>query len=71
MHRWFKPVMVILAGMLLLLLGDAPRHANQQWRNALADPMTLRLFGAVVIGIGVYWGIVLHASATTPKRRKR
>jgi hypothetical protein len=69
MHRWFKPVMVILAGMLLLLLGDAPRNPSQHWRNALADPMTLRLFGAVVIGVGVYWGILLHSVA--PKRKKR
>ena len=67
--RWFKPIMVILAGMVLLLLGDAPRNPAQHWRNSLADPMTLRLIGAVVIGIGVYWGILLH---TLPeKRRKR
>jgi len=62
--------MVILAGMFLLLLGDAPRNPAQHWRNALADPMTLRLIGAAVIGMGVYWGIVLHSPAA-PKRKKR
>ena len=66
--RWFKPIMVILAGMVLLLLGDAPRNPAQHWRNSLADPMTLRLMGAVVIGIGVYWGILLH---TLPEKRKK
>ena len=71
MHRWFKPVMVILFGMVLLLLGDAPRNANQHWRNALADPMTLRLFGAVVIGMGVYWGILLHSGTGASGKRKR
>jgi hypothetical protein len=61
--------MIILAGMLLLLLADAPRNPSQHWRNALADPMTLRLFGAIVIGMGVYWGILLHT--VSGKRKKR
>jgi hypothetical protein len=62
--------MVVLGGMILLLLAGAPREAGRaSWITALGDPMTLRLMGAVVIGVGVYWGLVIQHH--TRKRRRR
>jgi hypothetical protein len=68
MPQWFKPSMVVLAGMVLLLLAGAPRGVgHSSWITSLADPTTLRLFGAVMMGIGVYWGLIVYHS----RRRKR
>lgn len=56
---WFLPTMVVIAGMTLLLLGDIKTH--------LADPITFRLVGAAVMGMGVYWGLTNFQS----RRKKR
>src|SRR5439155_21034544 len=69
MPLWFKPSMVVLAGMILLLLAGAPRgdSTHPTWITSLADPMTLRLLGAVLMGVGVYWGLVVYHQ----RRKKR
>jgi len=57
--------------MILLLLGGAPRDlSHPDWREKIADPVTLRLLGAVLMGVGVYWWFVLHVHQEK-RRRKR
>jgi hypothetical protein len=68
---WFKPFLVVLAGMVLLVLGGAPLDPNQHnWRTKLADPMTLRIFGAVLVGMGVCYGFVSYQGKPARKRKR-
>ena len=72
MPFWFKPFLVVLAGMILLLIGGAPRDAaHPNWLNKLAQPIELLIFGAVLMGIGVYWWGVLYYTQQKRKRNKR
>ena len=72
MPFWFKPFLVVLAGMILLLIGGAPRDvAHPNWLNKLAQPMELLIFGVVLMGIGVYWWGVLYYTQQKRKRNKR
>jgi len=72
MPLWFKPFLVVLAGMILLVFGGAPRDAaHPGWLNKLAQPMELLIFGAVLMGIGVYWWCVLYFHQQKRSKRKR
>src|SRR6266516_4982867 len=61
MPLWFKPFLVVLAGMIVLVLAGAPRDpAHPGLLDKLAHPMELRIVGAVLMGIGVYWWFILY-----------
>ena len=69
MPFWFRPFLVVLAGMIVLLFSGAPRDAaHPTWLNKLAQPVELLIFGAVLMGIGVYWWFMLYY---TQQKRKR
>lgn len=71
MPFWFKPFLVVLAGMIVLLFGGAPRDAaHPTWLNKLAQPMELLIFGAVLMGIGVYWWFMLYYAQQKRKRKR-
>jgi len=71
MPFWFRPFLVVLAGMIVLLFGGAPRDAaHPTWLNKLAQPVELLIFGAVLMGIGVYWWFMLHYGQQKRKRKR-
>ena len=71
MPVWFKPFLVVLAGMILLVLAGAPIDPNtSNWRTKLADPMTLRIFGAVLMGAGVCYGFASFQHKPARKRKR-
>ena len=69
MPWWFKSSLIILAGLLLLLLGDFAARANGGFRDATS----LRLVGASLLGLGVFIGLSAATSGAraTPARRSR
>jgi hypothetical protein len=72
MPRWFKPFLVVLAGMIVLVLAGAPRDAaHPDWRDKIARPMELSVIGAVLLGIGVYWWFALYHQRQPKRRGKR
>jgi hypothetical protein len=72
MPRWFKPFLVVLAGMIVLLIAGAPRYpSHPDWRDKLARPTEMRIIGAVLMGVGVYWWFILYAQRQQKRRGKR
>jgi hypothetical protein len=68
---WFRPFFVVLGGMIMLLFGGAPRDAvHPNWLNRIAKPEELLIFGAVLMGIGIYWWWVLYLTQQKRKRRR-
>jgi hypothetical protein len=71
MPFWFRPFLVVLAGMILLVVGGAPRDAaHPGWLNRIAQPMELLTFGVVLMAIGVYWWCVLYYTRQKRNRRR-
>ena len=64
-------ILLAYAGMIVLLFGGAPRdNAHPTWLNKLAQPMELLIFGAVLMGIGVYWWFMLYYTQQKRKRKR-
>jgi hypothetical protein len=63
MPWWFKSFLIVLAGLVLLLLGDLASRSSHGFQDAAA----CRLAGAALIG----WGIYLGLTATRPSAKKK